>query len=246
MCEEWMTGLQLPLTPEQFRRLPRNPAYRYTHHAGMAWVNPRPRYYHALLDLTAVAEAPAPADFELRPVGEDDWEALAPAFADAFAWQPPFGGLDDSDRLAAARKSLAHTRRGGDGPWIAHASFLAPDEDGAVAGGVLVTLLPDRDPAAWGSYHWDEPPPEDALERRAGRPHLTWVFVVPGLAGRGLGTALLAAAAGALRGLGYQELASTFMLGNDSSMLWHWRNGFRLVSYPGSARRRGLADTADG
>jgi hypothetical protein len=26
------------------------------------------------------------------------------------------------------------------------------------------------------------------------------------------------------------------MLGNHSSMLWHWRNGFRLLPYPASRR----------
>src|SRR5262249_13366954 len=150
------------------------------------------------------------ADFALRPVGDEDWDALAPAFAAAFAAQPPFGGLDDERRLAAARKSLGDTRRGGDGPWVAGGSFLAAAGDGGGGGGVLRAVLPDRAPWAWGSSHWEEPPPEDALARRAGRPHLTWVFVVPGLSGRGLGTALLAAAAGALRGLGYRELASTF------------------------------------
>ena len=37
--------------------------------------------------------------------------------------------------------------------------------------------------------------------------------------------------------LGYTELISSFILGNDSSMLWHWRNGFELLPYSGSRRR---------
>ena len=41
-----------------------------------------------------------------------------------------------------------------------------------------------------------------------------------------------------LLAMGYKELASTFLIGNDSSMLWHWRSGFRLLAYPGSWRRR--------
>jgi hypothetical protein len=49
---------------------------------------------------------------------------------------------------------------------------------------------------------------------------------------------LLAAAGNALLELGYRELLTTFMLGNESSMLWHWRNGFRLLAYPGSFRHR--------
>ena len=99
-----------------------------------------------------------------------------------------------------------------------------------------MTLLPDEDPADWDSFQWREPPPADCVERRLGRPHITWVFVSPWHAGRGTGTALLATAAAALRELGYRQLASTFLLGNDSSMLWHWRNGFQLLAYPGSFR----------
>ena len=99
-----------------------------------------------------------------------------------------------------------------------------------------ITLLPEGDPCDWDSYYWHRPPPADCLERCLGRPHLTWIFVLPLHAGQGVGTALLAAAVRELLALGYTELASTFMIGNDSSMLWHWRNGFRLLAYPGSRR----------
>jgi L-amino acid N-acyltransferase YncA len=56
-------------------------------------------------------------------------------------------------------------------------------------------------------------------------------------AGRGIGSALLAASVRVLKAEGYHHLWSTFVSGNDSSMLWHWRNGFRLLPYPGSRRR---------
>ncbi len=76
------------------------------------------------------------------------------------------------------------------------------------------------------------------MARRLGRPHLTWIFVHPFAAGQGAGTALLRAATRGLLALGYAELASTFLLGNESSTLWHWRNGFRLAGSPWSRRRR--------
>jgi GNAT superfamily N-acetyltransferase len=236
MCDQWMSALKLPLTWEQFHRLPRNPAYKYEYFDDTAWLSPRPRYYHALLDLTDAPREGADAKVVLRPVAETDWEELAPLFAAAFERQQPFGGLDDEPREAAARKALAHTRDGGDGPRVERASFVATDRDGAV-GAILVTLLPPDDPTDWDSYHWREAPPPDAVARRLGRPHLTWVFVSPWYVGRGVGTALLNAAARELLTLGYTELASTFLLGNDSSMLWHWRNGFRLLQYPGSRRK---------
>jgi hypothetical protein len=37
--------------------------------------------------------------------------------------------------------------------------------------------------------------------------------------------------------MGYTQVISSFILGNESSMLWHWRNGFELLPYCGSKRR---------
>ena len=233
MCDDWMSTIRLALTPEQFERLPRNPAYRYELLDGEAFLSPRPLHYHALLDLRPMAGDP---DVPLRPVRNGDWEELARLFAAAFYHIQPFGSLDEQTRLEAARRCLGRTRTGGDGPWIEQASFLAAGEDDRPDGAILVTLLPDGDPCDWDSYYWSAPPPPDCVARRLGRPHLTWVFVTPLEAGQGVGTALLAAAVRALLGLGYAELASTFMVGNDSSMLWHWRNGFRLLTHPGSPR----------
>jgi hypothetical protein len=48
---------------------------------------------------------------------------------------------------------------------------------------------------------------------------------------------LLQSTTQALLSLGFTQLASTFLAGNDSSMLWHWRNGFQLLSHPGSMRQ---------
>jgi GNAT superfamily N-acetyltransferase len=234
-----MPWMELKLSPLEFTQLPRNAAYKYDYQSGSAWLNPRPRYYHALLDLPALNLEGA-AETAVRPVGPGDWEALADAFAEAFARQQPFAGLTDAARHAAARRSLAQARDGGDGPWVEQASRVACDAFGGLLGAALITLLPRGDPTEWDSYAWDGPPPPDAVERRLGRPHLTWVFVRPRAAGRGVGTALLRASAAALANMGYEELLSTFMLGNDSSMLWHWRAGFRLLSYPGSPRKKGL------
>ena len=242
MCDEWMPRLELPITFEQFHQLPRNAAYKYEYFDKRAWLNPRPRYYHALLDLEPLTDHPLEGvsrKTALRPVRPTDWEELAPLFAAAFDRQQPFCGLERQQRAEAVRKSLEHTRTGGDGPWIEQASFVATEgEVGHEVGALLVTLLPDVDPSSWGGFHWKEPPPPDALARRLGRPHLTWIFVSPFCAGQGIGTLMLSAAVCELLALGYKQLASTFLIGNDSSMLWHWRNGFRLLTYPGSWRRR--------
>jgi GNAT superfamily N-acetyltransferase len=245
MCDEWMPLLRLPLTSEQFHRLPRHPAYKYEYLDGQALLSPRTRFHHARLDLAVFGSRPAPeldGEVRLRPARGADFVTLVDLFAAAFHRQQPFASLDEAVRREAAQSCLERTRSGGDGPWIEEASFVAEDAGGRAVGAIFITLLPEGDPCDFETYYWSAPPPADCLVRRLGQPHLTWVFVAPRAAGRGLGTALLAAAGRALLGLGFAHLLSTFLLGNDSSILWHWRNGFDLLAHPASFRhlRQGL------
>jgi len=232
MCDQWMPLIELPMTVEQFQRLPRNAAYRYEYFGKQAYLSPRPKHYHGLLDLRPLEGA---RSVSLSPICGEDIPSLERLFCAAFGDTQPYGSLDEATRREAARQALAKTRAGGDGPWIERASFVAKDKEQPI-GAIWITLLPDSDPTDWDSYYWKEPPSADCLERRLGRPHLTWVFVSPMEAGRGVGTALLAAAVHELLAMGFTQMASTFMTGNDSSLLWHWRNGFRLVAHPGSHR----------
>jgi hypothetical protein len=237
MCDEWMPLIQLPLSIEQFHQLPRHPAYKYEYRDGQGHLTPRPKFYHALLDLERFTPTAAPRGVSTRPVQDSDISDLEYVFAGAFERQQPFSSLERDLRLEAASQALEKTRLGGDGPWMRQASFVALEQERTAIGAIFLTLLPDADPADWDSFRWNELPPPDCIERRLGRPHVTWIFVSPWSAGHGTGTALLTAAVSALRELEYKKLASTFMLGNDSSMLWHWRNGFELQAYPASRRR---------
>lgn len=240
MCDQWMPVLRLPMTREQFYQLPRNASYRYEYLDNYALLTPRARAYHARLRLDhfTVSEDLVPIqDFGLRPLQEKDLAELEPVFASAFQGHQPFAGLNHDRLLVAAHECLERTRKGGDGPLIWPASYVALDNRPLLNGAILITLLPEGDPTDFDSYHWREPPPPDAVERRLGRPHLTWVFVHGRSARFGIGTSLLAAAVNALRYLGFTELYTTFLLGNEASMTWHWRHGFQLLSYPGSFRR---------
>ena len=51
MIDRWFFGIELPLTFEQFEKLPTNPAYKYEYSGGKAWLTPRPKECHAILDL---------------------------------------------------------------------------------------------------------------------------------------------------------------------------------------------------
>jgi GNAT superfamily N-acetyltransferase len=245
MCDEWMPVLSLPLTVEQFQQLPRNAAYRYEYCEGQALLKPRARFYHARLDLTADrASGPAAAaGVRLRPMCAEDFDELEKPFAAAFGRHQPFGSLEGSQQVEAARACLVRTRYGGDGPWVEEASFVAERPAGGPVGAVLITLLPEGDPADPDTYYWRQAAPEDSVARRLGQPHLTWIFVLPEEAAKGVGTHLLAASARELRRMGFTGLLTTFLLGNESSMLWHWRNGFELLSHPVSRqqRQRGVA-----
>jgi GNAT superfamily N-acetyltransferase len=228
------------LTIEQFHQLPRDAAYKYEYFDNQAWLSPRPKQYHAILELRPVEVVPPienGSKIGLRTLSANDWERLPPLFAGAFHRVQPFASLNDADREEAARSCLQKTRDGGDGPLIEPACFVAEDEsDGNPVGVLLTTVMPEVDLTSPRSLNWKEPPPPDWLERTLGRPHLTWIFVSPWDSGHGIGSALLAAATARLLDHGYRELASTFLLGNDASLLWHWRNGFRLLAYPGSPR----------
>jgi GNAT superfamily N-acetyltransferase len=239
VTDSWLSPLRLSLDADQFRLLPRNPAFRYELHHGQVWISPRPRYYHARLDLSD-AEFDGAANVPLRPLAADDWAALPGLFVRSFAEHQPFIGVAHDQRLTAAGEAIGLTRQGGDGPLIERACFVAV-EDGKMFGAVLVTLLPPGDPEEFETYSWGGQPPPDAVERCEGWPHLTWVLVDQSEARCGVGTALLAAACRALQAMGFNDLLSTFLYGNDVSVMWHWRRGFRLLSYPGAFRRGRLS-----
>jgi GNAT superfamily N-acetyltransferase len=242
MLDRWFSMIKLPLSLRQFHQLPQNPAYKYEYIDNTAWLSPRPKYYSARLELRPGAMAmPAMVDAQesigFRRLGEEDWPRLSQLFAGAFSRIQPFASLSERRRLESARACLQYTRDGGDGPIIESACHVAfGKEHERCLGAILVTLIPMIDLDEFWSMRWHTPPPPDCIERRLGRPHLTWIFVGPLYAGHGIGSALLGHASRSLLDLGYTELISSFLLGNTSSMLWHWRNGFALLPYVASIR----------
>ena len=242
MLERWFSTIKLPLSLKQFHQLPQNPAYKYEYINKLAWLSPRPKCYSARLALRPQSEvAPETVDADeaigFRRLEEADWACLTSLFAGAFSRVQPFASLSDRRRLESARACLDFTREGGDGPLIAPACHVAfGSEHENCLGAIFVTLIPMIDLDDFWTMRWQSPPPPDSVERGLGRPHLTWIFVGPLHAGHGIGSALLAHATTSLLDLGYTELISSFLLGNTSSMLWHWRNGFDLLPYVGSMR----------
>lgn len=227
--------VELPITIDQFHTLPRNSAYKYEYWDGRAVLSPRPKAQRAVLDLRPLPRA---GEWDVRPLPPGEITGLDRLFYSAFARQQPFASLDEDTGRKAGRECLRRTAEGEEGPLIEAACFqvFGRHFDGPV-GAALVTLEPDAvadDPFA-GSWKGD--PPADAVARRLGCPHLTWIFVNIWEARHGAGTRLLAEVVEALLGLGYDRLASTFEQGNDPSVFWHWRNGFRLVPWSNHMRK---------
>lgn len=229
--EEHYRVIELPVTADEFHRLPRNAAYKYEYFDGRAVLTPRPKAFNCVRDLGPVEEL-LPADVDIRPLPVEGIRGLAGVFYASVAHTQPFQSLDEVAARAAAAACIERTADGLDGPVIGPACFAAVDPDpraaGAVVGAVLVTLVPPEVLTHPFPGLWPEPPPADAVERRLGVPHLTWVFVRNWEQRRGVGTVLLGAAVRALAGMGFEYLASTFLLDNGPSALWHWRNGFQL------------------
>ena len=249
--------VQVPVPFGLFRALPRHPAYKWEYYGGRGVLTPRPKLMHCVRPTRG---APLPDDLTepetfrgdapaIRPLEPDDWDALPPVMAGAFYTVVPFWQMPDERRERAARECLDRTRTGEDGPLIPEACAIAvaprggdgPDAgEPVVLGAALVTLYHPGDPADMLGRHRPArgklAPPDDWQRRAWGSPHLTWAFVGGMSARHGVGAALLRAACNALAGLGYEELTSTFLMGNESSTLWHWRTGFRLLPGPFSPR----------
>jgi GNAT superfamily N-acetyltransferase len=232
MIDDWFSAIDLPITWQQFWQLPRNPAYKYEYFDGRGWLSPRPKSGQAVLELQdfarPIAEMATPEKLLVRPLQNADWQQLPELFAAAFHRVQPFASLTDEDRETAAKECLTQTRQGDEGPLIGEACFAAAGvADDTLIGANLVTLPPRK------------------MAEHAGLPHLTWIFVAPLFARQGVGMALLDATVQALLQRGDTALASTFLIGNESTMLWHWRAGFKLAEERWSIRAARLEARAN-
>ncbi len=226
---------------ESYERLPRHPSYKLEYWDGQLRISPRWRSHSFFLELRPPEECPRVDDLDvasIRPLAASDWEKLPEVLAAAFRDAPPLGMLGRRRRLCAARDWLLSTRDGGEGPLVGPACVVAVDaeDDNKLLGALLVTLMKGSVRSWYARLRIAvEPPPPDLAEGRE-QSQMSWIFVRPGASGRGVGTTLLAAAARTLWSSGYRELASATHWGNVPSMAWHWRNGFRLLPHPESAR----------
>jgi GNAT superfamily N-acetyltransferase len=231
MLEDWYRQIRLRVPFEQWQALPPFVGYKSEYIDGEAVWTPRPKSYNAVLDLssdTGTEAGPASDDVSVRAVDPADWQVLPPLLAGAFDRIPPFCALDAAARVQAAEDCLQHTRKGGDGEFLGEMSVVATRTTDGIVGALLVTRWDAEKPHGVDSRDAATSPLTDA--------HITWVFVRRLEQGNGIATAMLRSVVARLRSAGFTRLYTTFLRGNESSMLWHWRTGFRLLRYEGSFR----------
>ena len=235
---------KIPLAYEDLDRIPQMPGFKWEYSDGCLILSERMNCFHATLPVSrreARAELgevrPLSAEYKgvrVRPLRDDDWPALPGLMRDAFSRTVPFSIIDHEKAVEASETLVAECRDGKEGPLVPEACFVAEAEDlGELGGGgpglasaVIVTVRKRRH--FIDADHRREPPDE--------KPHLTWAMTRFWGRRAGLATELLGHAVNGLADLGWDELDSTFMEGNHSSTLWHWRNGFVLRPGGWSAR----------
>ena len=135
--------VRIPLSIEQFRRLPLNPAYNQEFLDGEMIVTERRDRNDCLLSL--VEPTPWLVDDQdlttIRLLTEGDWDALPGVMASAFGTRPPFGLLPThAERVAAAVSLVEATRRHHFGRLIEPACVVAADRAGTgIVGAALLT-----------------------------------------------------------------------------------------------------------
>jgi GNAT superfamily N-acetyltransferase len=241
--DRWLRQVRAPMSLESYHRLPRHPAYKFEFWDGQLRISPRWQSHSMFLELRPPEESlegDQIAAASTRPLVSSDWDVLPEVLAAAFRDSPPLGFLGIRRRRWAARDWLWSTRDGDEGPLVEPASVVAVDRQDStqVLGALIVTLMVGWTRSWFATRRLAVPPPPPDLAVGREQPQICWVFVRPGASRQGVATALLAQATTSLWHSGYRELASATNSGNDSSMAWHWRKGFRLLPDPRSARPR--------
>jgi len=194
--------VQFPLSPDLLHRLPRHPDWRYELVDGDAWLSPRPRPL-GFVRSTAAAVAAAPTPgVEVRAVRTARDRAAIVALL-VDVWSDEDPYRSFADDVCEAELQREVGRTVAEPAGLEGA--VAVDTHGLCAC-VLVT----------GSSS----------------PALSWLSVRRDVRGRGLATAMLGVALGALARRGVQEVASHASAANMPSLRWHLACGFELTPDP--------------
>ncbi len=204
-----MRSQHLPMTPEEFERMPRRLGWKHEYWNGRAHISPG---YQIVTVSVEVKPRSITAPCQIRTVDEGDEAQLISGYFAAFRdtiefcdWKP--GKIRDSAHKDI--QSFFAGERGNPLPASRVALTPGPSPSGRGAGGegslVGAALI---------------------IEKEGGQPLLDMLFVVPEWQRKGLSTALVSAAINELYQAGVKRLESRYLLGNAGSRAWHQKFGF--------------------
>lgn len=200
-----ITSQQIPMSYEEWLRLPYQPGWKYEYVEGCAHITPS---HQIAVAQVAVTPRAATAPCTLRPVCTSDEAGLLPVYKQAFADNQAFCDYTEARFHQAARNDLGESFHGHRGPLLA-ASRVAMDASSGTPQCIGAALL-SRD-SGYG-------------------PVLDLIFVLPAWHRRGVATALASAAINVLVQDGAHTLTSCYQLANVGSQ--HWHQGFGFVELP--------------
>ncbi len=221
---------------EEFRKLPRHPAYRYEYRRGELTISGRPRQLNCRLPLETFPVAPTQQtnrsdNFQQTPLKTSSESRLVELFEQSFSQTFPYRHLEARERRRAAESQIGKAFHGSSWPVNDDASqILINNENQQAVAAAIITQVPDGNWSDFSDPAWQCRPAKDAAGQKWGVPHLTWIMVDARFQRRGLAALLLRHASETVRQQGHTHLFSTFHIGNHASMLWHWKQGFQLIS----------------
>jgi GNAT superfamily N-acetyltransferase len=193
-----MRSLHVPMTFEEWERLPWRFGWKHEYWDGHAHLTPRQDHVHVFLRPRPLV---VPDCMPLRSVRPDDAPGLVRTFIEAFEDGVEFCDWPAEKVREHARRNIMDYFAGRRGSPLLEASRLSLGEEGRVTGAAL-------------------------LNGRDAGPRLDLLMVRPGLRRRGIASALVGAAVRDLHSQGASVLRSAYCVSNRESALWHQAFGF--------------------
>lgn len=197
-----MRSQHIPMTWEEFERVPRKLGWKYEYWDGQAHITPG---YRIVTTAVEIKPRPAKSPCRIRGVDKGDEAQLISAYFAAFRDSIEYCDWEPEKIAAAAKKDIQAFFAGKRGnPLPASRAALASQEasETSLVGAALI------------------------VEKGNGQPLLDILFVIPEWQRKGLGIALVSAAINELYRTGMKRLESRYLLGNDASQAWHHKFGF--------------------
>jgi RimJ/RimL family protein N-acetyltransferase len=194
-----MRSQHIPMTIEEFRRVPRKLGWKYEYWDGQTHISPS----HQIVTVSIEVKPRAVTSLcQLRAVNQADAPHLSAIYFVAFSNTIEYCDWKPEEIQETAREDVHDFFAGKRGkPHPASRIAVAPDEDSVVGAALIV-------------------------ENEDGTPFLDILFVTPEWQHQGVGTALVSSAINELYQAGVKRLESSYMLGNEESQAWHRKFGF--------------------